>query len=97
MAEHRSSNKADRLIRSCQNDTGVLSSALGWFDEEIEKVQVRIALEDQKKEIYRLQGEARGLRKLRDNLARMARTKGEDEDGAIDQQRTGKNVRRISS
>jgi hypothetical protein len=82
--------KIDRLKRACIEDTAVLTSALGWFDEELEKVQERCVLEIDIYEIKLLQGEARALRKLRDSLAKMARLK-DDSGKETNQSRTRKN------
>lgn len=69
--------KADRLIQVCQENTAVLTSTLRWFEDELRQVEAHVSREMEIPEIYRLQGEARAIRKLRDSLAKEARVKGE--------------------
>jgi hypothetical protein len=69
---------ATRLIQACQSDTAILTSTIRWFEEEEEKTIRRMALIDNEKELYRVQGEARAIRKLRDSLAKAARLKEDD-------------------
>ena len=69
--------KADKLIRACQGDTAILTSTLGWIEEEEDKTIRRMVMVENHVEIYRLQGEARALRKLRDSLVKL--TKGKDD------------------
>lgn len=58
--------KIDRLVHACQEDTAVLTSLLGWLDEEREKVLERLAdVNKTDTEIRILQGEARKLKELR--------------------------------
>lgn len=76
--------KIDRLVQACKLDTAVLTSTLGWLLEEIEKVQERsVSCETSLEEIYRLQGEARALRKLRDSLAQKTRMREKDDESAV--------------
>jgi len=72
--------KIDRLAMACKAETAVLTSAIGWFTEELEKVQERsVSTELSLEEIYRLQGEARAIRKLRDHLAKTTRMKNDEQ------------------
>lgn len=68
-----------RLIRACTEDTGVLTSLLGWFDSERTKVLSRLA-DANETDIYQLQGEARCLRRLRAEIAALTKAKGQIED-----------------
>jgi hypothetical protein len=75
--------KPIRLIRACTEDTGILTSLIGWFDAERDKTLHRLADADDK-DIYRLQGEANCLRRLRSAIAQMTKEKGQvDEQPAI--------------
>jgi hypothetical protein len=65
-----------RLIRACVEDTGILTSLLGWFDDERGSVVNHLADEKEPEEMYRLQGEARCIRRLRAAIAQMTKAKG---------------------
>lgn len=53
-----------RFIRACVEDTGILTAVLAWLEAERSKVIERLADTVVNEEIYRLQGEARNLRRL---------------------------------
>jgi hypothetical protein len=65
-----------RLIRACTEDTGILTSLLGWFDTEIESVRDQF-VDAKDHEIYKLQGEMRCMRRLRIKIATMTKAKGQ--------------------
>lgn len=65
-----------RLIRACTEDTGILTSLLGWFDSEREKILNQLANANEI-DIYQLQGEARCLRRMRSLIAQMTKAKGQ--------------------
>lgn len=73
-------NQPIRLIRACTEDTGILTSTLGWFELERELVMSRLADEKELDEIYKLQGEARCIRRLRAMIAQMTKAKGQVDD-----------------
>lgn len=74
------------LVRACTENTSVLTSTLGWFDSERELVMSRLADEKELDEIYKLQGEARCIRRLRAMIAQMTKAKGQVDD----EQRNGR-------
>lgn len=64
---------ADRLIRACREDTAILTSFLGWLEEERRKVLERAIKEQDDAEVHRYQGEARKLHELRGLLGQMVK------------------------
>jgi hypothetical protein len=67
--------KIDRLLYACTQDTGVLISAREWLEEERNLVLERLMSAEDEMEIFRLQGEARALRRLATVLGQKARIK----------------------
>ena len=65
------------LIRACIENTAILTSILDWFDDERNSVVNHLADEKELEEVYRLQGEARCIRRLRLAIAQMTKAKGE--------------------
>lgn len=79
--------KSDRLKRALQDDTGVLTSAIGWLDEQMSHIEkAALRLETEHEEWLLLKGEARLIRRLQDELGRMGKVK----DGTENQSRIGK-------
>ena len=70
-------NKPIALIRACTENTGVLVSLRQWFDSERDSVLRQLGDEEKPEKIYRLQGEARCLRKLREMITNMTKEKGQ--------------------
>ncbi len=68
------------FIRACTENMSVQSSFFAWLDAEREKVIEHCANATVNEEIYRLQGEARCIRRLRSAIAAMTRMKGEVDD-----------------
>lgn len=67
--------KIDRLLYACTQDTGVLVSAREWLEEERNAVLERMINAEDEMEIFRLQGEARAMRRLANALSQKVRTK----------------------
>jgi hypothetical protein len=68
------------LLRACVENTGVLVSIREWFESERAKILEQCANATVDEEIYRLQGEARCLRRLHVLIAQMTKAKGEFSD-----------------
>ena len=65
------------LIRACTADTSILRSTLAWFETERDSVLNQLADKKEQDEIYRLQGEARCLRRLGKLLPQWTTAKGQ--------------------
>jgi hypothetical protein len=68
---------ADRFIRACQEDVSILRSLLDIIDEQRNLVLSRMAIENQKSEFCRFQGEARGVLKFGEHLKKLVRLRDE--------------------
>ena len=76
--------KSDRLKHAIQSDTAVLTSAIGWLDEEMDRVEKAcVRRETTHEDWLQLKGEARLIRRLQDELGKMGKLK----EGADDQRR----------
>jgi hypothetical protein len=65
------------LIRACAENTGVLTATRRWLGSERETVLSHLGDAEELVEMYRLQGEARCLRRLSWAIAQMTREKGD--------------------
>ena len=70
----RQSSEPLRLIEAMRENTGILTSALGWLHEERQKVLEHLS-NAEGDEVLKLQGEARCLRRLASLLPQMTRLK----------------------
>ena len=68
------------FIRACVENTSVLTSFLRWLDSQRESARNSLETVSEQKDLYRLQGRAECLRKLRSDIAAMTRDKGQVED-----------------
>lgn len=69
-----------RFIRACTDDTSVLTDFLRWIETQRMQAVEQCAKNTVDAEIYRLQGEARALKRIATLVAQMMRMKGEIED-----------------
>ena len=74
---------ADKFIYACQQDPSILRSLFELIGDHIERSMLNGAIEDNKREIYRYQGEIRGAKKFREQLTKVVRLK----DAGSEQQR----------
>ena len=72
---------ADAFIYACRENSTVLPSLFSIIDQKESEITKRLTNENDATEIYRLQGEARGLNALRERLKKEVRLK----DGATEQ------------
>lgn len=66
---------ADRLIFACREDTAVLTSLRAWLHEKRENIKEQLAKELDKDEVLRLQGAARYLQKLAEEISQQVKVK----------------------
>lgn len=69
---------ADRLIFACRDDTAILTSLRAWLHEKREDIKEQAIKEVDRDELMRLQGAARYLRKLADEMAQQVKSKTRD-------------------
>ena len=66
---------ADRLIFACREDTAVLTSLRAWLSEKREHIKEQLVKELDQDEVLRLQGAARYLQKLADEISQQVKVK----------------------
>ena len=64
----------DKLVQACRENTSVRVSVRSWMNEERAKVLERLA-KAEGNEVYLLQGEARRLHKLHEELPALTKLK----------------------
>jgi hypothetical protein len=70
-------NKPIALIRACTENTGVLVSLRQWLNDERDAALRQLGDARELPDIYRLQGEARCIRRLREAITNMTKEKGQ--------------------